>query len=308
VLAACDHAIGCLEGMSVTAATEAVVLQVKARTRRNDVAETAPWQEPFSDQELLPGKPRPRWRGAPADRDVTTMNAGLPSLHRHALADVAGLTANPTSKPPHAPPTRQCRVGILHALGLAQRLAPIVSRRDDRSAERSGVIAFGQRRLPSHHGSHGHPAIAGWRLRCCWQIWLRCCLRWTAQWCGVEDVQLCRRGQAPRCEGKQTDRCPQQDLWRGFVTVELVHDGNPVDRGTDVSHFVVQVESMADTLKVLADHGIEPVAPGQESDDSLRRRSSSTRTVAGSNSSSGPQATPTASPPPTGQRKGIEDG
>jgi lactoylglutathione lyase len=54
-----------------------------------------------------------------------------------------------------------------------------------------------------------------------------------------------------------------------FVTVELVHDGNPVDRGTDVSHFVVQVESMTDTLGVLADHGIEPVAPGQESDDGL---------------------------------------
>jgi lactoylglutathione lyase len=55
-----------------------------------------------------------------------------------------------------------------------------------------------------------------------------------------------------------------------FVTVELVHDGDPVDRGTDVSHLVVQVESMADTLGVLADRGIEPVAPGQESDDGLR--------------------------------------
>jgi len=55
-----------------------------------------------------------------------------------------------------------------------------------------------------------------------------------------------------------------------FVTVELVHDGNAVDRGTDVSHFVVQVESMADTLDVLADQGIEPVAPGQESDDGLK--------------------------------------
>jgi lactoylglutathione lyase len=55
-----------------------------------------------------------------------------------------------------------------------------------------------------------------------------------------------------------------------FVTVELVHDGNPVDRGTDVSHFVVQVESMADTLDVLAAHGIEPVTPGQESDDGLK--------------------------------------
>jgi len=55
-----------------------------------------------------------------------------------------------------------------------------------------------------------------------------------------------------------------------FVTVELVHDGNPVDRGTDVSHFVVQVESMADTLDALAGHGIEPVAPGQQSDDGLK--------------------------------------
>jgi lactoylglutathione lyase len=55
-----------------------------------------------------------------------------------------------------------------------------------------------------------------------------------------------------------------------FVTIELVHDGNPVDRGTDVSHFVVQVESMADTLDVLAGHGIEPVAPGRESDDGLK--------------------------------------
>jgi lactoylglutathione lyase len=55
-----------------------------------------------------------------------------------------------------------------------------------------------------------------------------------------------------------------------FVTVELVHDGDPVDRGTDVSHFVVQVESMADALGVLADHGIEPVAPGQEREDGLK--------------------------------------
>ena len=55
-----------------------------------------------------------------------------------------------------------------------------------------------------------------------------------------------------------------------FVTVELVHDGNSVEHGTDVSHFVVQVQSMADALDVLADHGIEPVAPGQERDDGLK--------------------------------------
>ncbi|HEY7044879.1 MAG TPA: VOC family protein, partial [Nocardioidaceae bacterium] len=55
-----------------------------------------------------------------------------------------------------------------------------------------------------------------------------------------------------------------------FVTVELVHDGNAVDRGTDVSHLVVQVESMGDVLGALAAHGIEPVAPGQESDDGMK--------------------------------------
>ncbi len=55
-----------------------------------------------------------------------------------------------------------------------------------------------------------------------------------------------------------------------FVTVELVHDGKPVDRGTDVSHLVVKVESMAGTLDVLADHGIEPVDQGQGSDDGLK--------------------------------------
>jgi lactoylglutathione lyase len=55
-----------------------------------------------------------------------------------------------------------------------------------------------------------------------------------------------------------------------FATVELVHDGDPVDRGTDVSHLVVQVESMTDTLGALAGHGIEPVAPGQEREDGLK--------------------------------------
>jgi lactoylglutathione lyase len=49
-----------------------------------------------------------------------------------------------------------------------------------------------------------------------------------------------------------------------FVTVELVHDGDPVDHGTDVSHLVVQVESLADALESLAGHGIEPVAPVQD--------------------------------------------
>ncbi|ATY12868.1 VOC family protein [Amycolatopsis sp. AA4] len=49
-----------------------------------------------------------------------------------------------------------------------------------------------------------------------------------------------------------------------FVTVELVHDGNPVERGTGLSHLVVQVESMAATLEDLAGHGIEPVTAVQD--------------------------------------------
>lgn len=55
-----------------------------------------------------------------------------------------------------------------------------------------------------------------------------------------------------------------------FVTVELVHDGKPVDRGTDLSHLVVKVDSMPDMLDILARHGIEPIGKGQESDDGLK--------------------------------------
>jgi lactoylglutathione lyase len=54
-----------------------------------------------------------------------------------------------------------------------------------------------------------------------------------------------------------------------FVTIELVHDAEPVERGTDVSHLVVKVESMADTLAALAVHGIEPVEPGRQREDGL---------------------------------------
>ncbi|MEO6090519.1 MAG: hypothetical protein ABIQ18_46200 [Umezawaea sp.] len=40
--------------------------------------------------------------------------------------------------------------------------------------------------------------------------------------------------------------------------------------GTEVSHFVVQVESMADTLDVPACHGIKPLAPWDENEDGPR--------------------------------------
>jgi hypothetical protein len=113
VLDACDQAIGRLEGMilkaeaerppaigaealhpivwgaamalwrnghyreAVAGAAEAVAGMAKIRTRRNDVAETALWQEAFSDKPPQPGKPRLRWPGDPAARDVKTMNDGL---------------------------------------------------------------------------------------------------------------------------------------------------------------------------------------------------------------------------------------
>lgn len=50
---------------------------VKNRTGRNDVAETALWQEAFSDKDPQLGRPRLRWPGDPADRGVNSMNAGL---------------------------------------------------------------------------------------------------------------------------------------------------------------------------------------------------------------------------------------
>jgi len=121
VLGACDQAIGHLESLStqaqtqrpptvgaealhpavwdaaaalwrdghfrqaVAAAADAVVLMVKKRTGRNDIAETALWQETFSDKEPQSGKPRLRWPGNSADRNVATMNSGLrlfaPGVH-----------------------------------------------------------------------------------------------------------------------------------------------------------------------------------------------------------------------------------
>jgi hypothetical protein len=65
---------------AVAGACEAVVTMVKTRTRRNDVAETALWQQTFSEQDPRPGQPRRWWPGNPADRDVSTMNSGLRSF------------------------------------------------------------------------------------------------------------------------------------------------------------------------------------------------------------------------------------
>lgn len=54
-----------------------------------------------------------------------------------------------------------------------------------------------------------------------------------------------------------------------FVTIELVHDPAkaPVDRGTILNHFVIKVESMADTVADLAAKGI-PAEPPTSPDGS----------------------------------------
>jgi uncharacterized protein Ymh len=46
-------------------------------TGRNDISETALWQETFSDRPPSPGKPRLRWPGEASNRDVKSMNDGL---------------------------------------------------------------------------------------------------------------------------------------------------------------------------------------------------------------------------------------
>jgi len=62
---------------AVNAAAEALVSNVKSLTSRNDLPDTGLWQEAFSDRPPLAGKPRLRWPGDPADRDVKNMNDGL---------------------------------------------------------------------------------------------------------------------------------------------------------------------------------------------------------------------------------------
>lgn len=62
---------------AVAAASETLIAQVKSRTGRNDIPETALWQDTFSDRPPEAGKPRLRWPGDPKDRDVRAMNDGL---------------------------------------------------------------------------------------------------------------------------------------------------------------------------------------------------------------------------------------
>jgi Protein of unknown function (Hypoth_ymh) len=62
---------------AVAAASETLIAQVKFRTGRNDIPETALWQDAFSERAPEPGKPRLRWPGEPKNRDVKAMNDGL---------------------------------------------------------------------------------------------------------------------------------------------------------------------------------------------------------------------------------------
>jgi len=134
ILDACDQAIGRLEGMAlkaeaelppqigvvsmhplvwgaagplwrdehyreaVTAAAESLVAQVKARTGRNDLPETALWQEVFSDKPPTEGKPRLRWPGKPSDRDVKTMNDGLRQFAPGAQMVIRNPAAHSTDR------------------------------------------------------------------------------------------------------------------------------------------------------------------------------------------------------------------
>lgn len=78
---------------AVSAASEALVGVVKSRSGRNDVSETALWQEMFSNADPVVGKPRFRWPGDPTDRDVKTMNDGL----RQFSPGVQMTIRNPTT-------------------------------------------------------------------------------------------------------------------------------------------------------------------------------------------------------------------
>lgn len=55
---------------AVAAAAEAVSGQMKQLTDRNDAPDTSLWQQAFSKDEPLEGKPRLRWPGDTSDQDV----------------------------------------------------------------------------------------------------------------------------------------------------------------------------------------------------------------------------------------------
>ncbi|GAA3810788.1 TIGR02391 family protein [Cellulomonas soli] len=82
---------------AVATAGEALADNVKAVTGRRDVADTALWQEVFSDRAAAPGRPRLRWPGDPADRDVKNMTDGLRQFAPGAQMVIRNPAAHSTS-------------------------------------------------------------------------------------------------------------------------------------------------------------------------------------------------------------------
>lgn len=62
---------------AIQAAAEAVIANAKALGVRNDLPDTSIWQQLFSTQVAVSGRPRLRWPGDAEDRDVKTMQDGL---------------------------------------------------------------------------------------------------------------------------------------------------------------------------------------------------------------------------------------
>ncbi len=85
---------------AVAAAAEMLIAHVKGRTLRNDVSETALWQEAFSEKPPAPGKPRLRWPGDPSNRDVKSMNDGLRQLAPGVQMTIRNSSTHDTDQMP----------------------------------------------------------------------------------------------------------------------------------------------------------------------------------------------------------------
>ena len=85
---------------AVAAAAEALITHVKGRMQRNDVPETALWQETFSDKAPEPGKPRLRWPGEPTNQDVKSMNDGLRQFAPGVQKTIRNPAAHDTGEMP----------------------------------------------------------------------------------------------------------------------------------------------------------------------------------------------------------------
>ncbi|MEG8036452.1 TIGR02391 family protein [Sphingomonas sp. LR61] len=83
---------------AVAGAAEALVGQLKSRTGRSGISETALWQEAFSERAPETGKPRLRWPGDPTDRTVRSMNDGLRSITAGVQMTIRNPAAHETEQ------------------------------------------------------------------------------------------------------------------------------------------------------------------------------------------------------------------